>query len=229
KQALLRCLKEIKHPKVRRGIVGALGSYELDNEVADSLQTIIEDVSESYYVRQAACISMGRLKTSDRLPVLLKALGYKSHAEVIASGAVTGLAELGTDESFLHVMQRTKPGFPTPVRVSAVVGLAKFPNRHEVFEALERLSKDSSERVRHAVVAAARELLDPRLLTMLDTMAEKDLNERVRRNAREVAKKIRDHLEKGVEYKTLREELDKIREENRRLADRIYRMEGKLA
>ncbi|MEM4288391.1 MAG: hypothetical protein QXV97_06245, partial [Candidatus Caldarchaeum sp.] len=92
----------------------------------------------------------------------------------------------------------------------------------------ERLSKDSSERVRHAVVAAARELLDHRLLTMLDTMAEKDLNERVRRNAREVAKKIRDHLEKGVEYKALREELDKIREENRRLADRIYRMEGKL-
>ncbi|MEM2237531.1 MAG: M1 family aminopeptidase [Candidatus Caldarchaeum sp.] len=228
KQALLRCLKEVKHPKVKRGIVEALGSYELDNEVADSLQTIIEDVSESYYVRQAACISMGRLKISDRLPVLLKALGYKSHAEVIASGAVTGLAELGTDESFPHVMERTKPGFPTPVRVSAVVGLAKFPNRHEVFEALERLSKDSSERVRHAVVAAARELLDHRLLTMLDTMAEKDLNERVRRNAREVAKKIRDHLEKGVEYKALREELDKIREENRRLADRIYRMEGKL-
>jgi aminopeptidase N len=59
-------------------------------------------------------------------------------------------------------------------------------------------------------------------------MAEKDLNERVRRSAREVAKKIRDHLEKGVEYKSLREELEKIREENRRLAERLYRVEGKV-
>ncbi|MEM2051500.1 MAG: M1 family aminopeptidase [Candidatus Caldarchaeum sp.] len=229
KQALLRCLKQVRHPKVRRGVVEGLGSYQLDSEVAESLQKVIEDAGESYYVRQSACISLGRLKLSDKTPVLLKALSYKSHAHVIACGAVTGLAELGTDEAFPHIIERTEPSFPTPVRVSATVGLAKFPGKREAFEALEKLSHDASERVRHAVVAAARELLDPRLLSMLDRMSEKDLNERVRRGAREVARKIRDHLERGVEYKALREELDKIREENRKLADRIYRMEGKLS
>jgi aminopeptidase N len=120
------------------------------------------------------------------------------------------------------------PKHPTPVRVAATVGLAKFPGRPEVVEHLTKLSEDGNERVRHAVVAAARELMDPKLLPVLDRMAERDLNERVRRTAREVAKKIRDHLERGVEYKLLREELEKVREENRRLSERLFRVEGKL-
>ncbi len=228
KQALLNCLKEVKHPKVRRGIVEALGSFESDASVAEALQKIIEDPSESYYVRQSACISLGRLKIVDKISVLLNALGYKSHAEAIACGAVTGLSELGTDDAFTHVLERTGKSYPTPVRVSAVVGLAKFPHKREIFEALDRLSRDENGRVRNAVVAAARELLDPRLLRTLEEMMEKDVNERIKRNAREVAKKIKDHLEKGVEYKTLKEEIEKVKDENRRLAERLYRIEGKI-
>ena len=97
-----------------------------------------------------------------------------------------------------------------------------------MFERLEKLSYDSNERVRGAVVSAARELMDSRLLGTLDRLAEQDLNGRVCRNAREVAKKIRDQLEKGVEYKALREEIEKVRDENRRISERLYRVEGKL-
>ncbi len=228
KAALLRVLEKVKHPKIRRGIVEALGSFEKDTEVMRMLAKVVEDSSESYYVRQAASISLGRLKLEDAVPVLIKALDYPSHAHVIPSGAVQGLAETGLDKVYEHVSKRTEKSYPTPVRVSATVALAKFPEKRETYTLLEKLSEDSNERVRHAVVAAAREMMDPRLLPMLDKMAEKDLNERVRRSAREVSKKIRDHLEKGVEYKSLREELEKIREENRRLAERLYRVEGKV-
>jgi len=228
KQALLRCLADVKHPKVRRGVVEALGSFEKDEQVAEALKKIIDDASESYYVRQAACISLGRLKTPENLPALIKALGYESHAHAIACGAVAGLSELGTDEAFTYVAGRTEPPYPTPVRLAAIAGLAKFPDKQEVFERLEKLSYDSNERVRGAVVSAARELMDSRLLGTLDRLAEQDLNGRVCRNAREVAKKIRDQLEKGVEYKALREEIEKVRDENRRISERLYRVEGKL-
>ncbi|MEM1948028.1 MAG: M1 family aminopeptidase [Candidatus Caldarchaeum sp.] len=228
KQALIDLEKHVVNPKVRRGVVEALGGFEKDSEVFDVLKKIVEDSRESYYVRQSACISLGRLKIEDSPPVLERALEFRSHAEVISSGAVTGLAETGFERAFEIVVKRTQHDYPTPVRVAATVALAKFPDKREAYEILEKLSEDESERVRHAVIAAAREMMDPRLLKILDKMAEKDLNERARRGAREVAKKIRDNLEKGVEYKALREELERIKEENRRLSERIYRIEGKL-
>jgi aminopeptidase N len=227
-QALLRCLDKVAHPKVRRGVVEALGAFESDTSVAERLAAVIEDKRESYYVRQSACISLGRLKIREMLEVLKRALTYPSHAHVISAGAVTGIAETGFDDALKLVSEMLGPKHPTPVRVAATVGLAKFPGRPEVVEHLTKLSEDGNERVRHAVVAAARELMDPKLLPVLDRMAERDLNERVRRTAREVAKKIRDHLERGVEYKLLREELEKVREENRRLSERLFRVEGKL-
>ncbi|MCS6783974.1 MAG: M1 family aminopeptidase [Candidatus Caldarchaeum sp.] len=227
KKALIRLEKSVHHPKIRRGIVEAMGIFEKDKEVFDVLVKVIENASESYYVRQSACISLGRLKLVEALPVLTEASKTSSHAHVIHSGAVQGLAETGFDEAFKFVVERVNQEYPTPVRVAATVSLAKFPGKKEVYEILEKLSEDDSERVRHAVVAAARELLDPRLLQILDKMAEKDLNERVRRTAREVVKRIRDNLERGVEYKALREEVEKMKEENRRILDKIYRIEGK--
>jgi len=228
KEALLRCLEEVKHPKVLRGVVEALGIFEGDKKVGERLSLVIRDEKMSYYVRQAACISLGKLKLLEMADVLSQALSFSSHADSIASGALTGLAELGTDESFEIIVKHLDLKYSTPRRVAAVAGLAKFPGKKEVYELLKRLSQDWNERVRHAVVAASRELLDPRLLDVLETMAEKDVNERVRRNAREVAKKIREHLEKGTEYKALREEIEKIREENRKLHERLFKVEDKI-
>ncbi|MEM4206402.1 MAG: hypothetical protein QXQ43_03900, partial [Nitrososphaerota archaeon] len=72
-----------------------------------------------------------------------------------------------------------------------------------------------------AVVAACKELMTPETLTILDKMAENDLIEMIRRSARDAAEKIRKNLEKGVEYKALREELERIKEENRRLLEKV--------
>jgi len=60
---------------------------------------------------------------------------------------------------------------------------------------------------------------------MLDDLASRDPDGRVRRLAREVAKRIRDQLERGVEYQRLREELEQVREEHRRLMEEIGRLE----
>jgi len=71
----------------------------------------------------------------------------------------------------------------------------------------------------------ADEVKHPALLPMLDDLASRDPDGRVRRLAREVAKRIRDQLERGVEYQRLREELEQVREEHRRLMEEIGRLE----
>lgn len=225
--ALLRCLERVKHPKIRRAIVEGLKAFKGNEAVASSLSRVLRDSAESYYVRSQAAISLGTIKAQTSENVLLENLKTPSHNHVITVGCIQGLAELGTERAFNVVMEYTKLGQPNTVRVGATLSLAKFPERREVYERLDELSRDPYDRVRQAVVAAAREMMDHRLTPTLDRMAETDVNERVRRGAREVAQRIREHLEKGIEYKALREELERVKEENRRLVERIAKLEGK--
>ncbi len=225
-EALIHAEKIVKHPKVRRAIARALGLFK-DEESAKVLSKILKDDSESYYVRAEAAVSLGKTRWNEAFKHLREALMVKSHNDVILRGALSGLAELGTDEAFNIIKQYVSKGKPTLVRATAITALAKFPDKKEAIDLIVDASKDENMRVRYATVMAAQQMMSPKLLPMLDKLADEDLDERIRRRARETARKIRKHLERGVEYQKLREEIEKIKEENRRLLDRISRIEIK--
>jgi aminopeptidase N len=223
-ERLVEAYGGVRHPRVRRAIVEALGSSRR-KEAAEFLDRVLHDSSESYYVRAEAARALGRLKWEFAEHSLKRALEYESHLEVIKRGALEGLAELGAEDALRLVLRHTEPDVPTPVRVTAVQSLAKFGPRKEVLEAVRRAMRDGSVRVRLAALAAALELLEPRLLADLQELAERDVEGRVRRMAREVAERIRRAMERGAEYQRLREEVEKLREEYRKLLDRISHME----
>src|SRR5439155_6529040 len=58
RDALLTCLK-VKHPKARRGVVGALGQFR-DERAAEALESIVRKGDASYYVEAAAALSLGQ-------------------------------------------------------------------------------------------------------------------------------------------------------------------------
>ncbi len=224
--ALHTCAAGVRHPKVRRAVAEALGSFK--GETAGRLlQEILRNPDESYYVRHQAASSLGKTGWKNAFELLVEALRVPAHNHVVTVGALQGLAEIGGEESLRTILQHTELGRPTVVRGWATQVLGKFPGRKEVMDRLLDLSKDQFYRVRIATVLAAEELLDEKMLPMLDSLVGVDLDGRVRRRAREVAKKIRDHAEKGSEYKQLRSEIEDVREENRRLLDRLARLETK--
>ena len=225
KGELIRLLKLVTHPRVRRSIVDALGNFRGDSEVAKVLLSIAKDDKESDYVRYAALVSLGKLRIRDLEGELMKALEYGGFNFILTQGAVRGLGELGTDDAFKVVLNYTEPDKPTLVRAAAVMTLSGFIDRREALNRLIELARDEQFRVRYAVVAVADEVKHPALLPMLDDLASRDPDGRVRRLAREVAKRIRDQLERGVEYQRLREELEQVREEHRRLMEEIGRLE----
>ena len=225
-QALIEAEEKVGHPKVRRAIMKALGSFK-DKRASELLSKVLANDEESYYVRAEAAISLGKTKWEKAYKHLTKALKVKSHNDVIMRGAISGLSELGTNDAFKVIKEYTTVGHPTLVRATAIVALAKFPEKKEAIDIIEDASKDENLRVRFAAIMAAEQILSPKLLPMLDRMAAEDLDERVIRRAREVARKIRKHLEKGVEYQKLREEIEKIKEENRKLLDMMAKMEMK--
>ncbi|MGC9135786.1 M1 family aminopeptidase [Caldivirga sp.] len=225
KVELLRLLKRVTHPRVRRSIIDALGNFRGDAEVAKVLLNIANDGKESDYVRYAALVSLGKLRIRDFENELIKALNYGGFNYMITQGALRGLSELGTDNAFKVVLSHTEPNKPTLVRATAVMALGKFIDRREAIDRLIELAKDDQFRVRFAVVATADEVKHPALLPTLDELASRDPDGRIRRLARETAKRIRDQLERGVEYQRLREEIEQIREEHRRIMEEIGKLE----
>jgi len=220
REALLSALSSIKHPKVRRAICDALGNYR-DDKVCDALKKVLAEVDESYYVRQSAAISLGKMRREEVYEYLLKFINEPSHNYAITIGVLRGLAEIGDERCLKTILEHSYEDKPTIVRSAAIMSLGKFPGRREVIKVLQDYSRDENYRVRQAVVAACKELMAPEVIPILEKMAESDLMEMVRRSARDAAEKIRKNLEKGVEYKALRDEIERIREENRRLVERI--------
>lgn len=219
RDALLRCLGEVTHPKVRRAVCEALGNYR-GRFVAEALRSVLLNSDESYYVRQAAAISLGKTREEWAREVLMSVIDAPSHNYAVTTGVLRGLGELGGDESMKVIINYAGPGRPSLVRSAAITTLGKFPGRREVHDLLAEYAADENYRVRRAVVAACRELLAPEVLPILERMSM-DVYEMIRRAARDAAEKIRRHMEKGTEYKALREEIEKIREENSRLLERI--------
>ncbi len=224
--ALIEVEQKVTHPKIRRAIARALGNFK-EERAAEVLVKILTNDEESYYVRSEAATSLGKTKWEKGFDYLVKALEVPSHNHVITRGALRGLSELSGDKAFEIILDHTKLGKPTLVRADAIAALARFPEKKETVETIIEASKDENYRIRASAIRAAQEMMSPKLLPMLDKLAAEDLDERIRRLAREVATKIRRQLEKGVEYQKLREEIEKIREENRRLLDRIAKLEMK--
>ncbi|ADN50911.1 M1 family aminopeptidase [Vulcanisaeta distributa] len=226
-KALLNALNNERHPRVRQAIAEALGNFKGNGDAARVLTSILENTSESYYVRSKAAQSLGKLGMMDYAGELIKALNYPSHNHVITQGALQGLSELGTDEAVDTLIKYTELGKPTLVRMVATQSLGKFVGIRRVYDRIRELLKDPYYRVRYAAVAAVESSLDPRFLDALDDLASRDLDGRIRRYARDVARKIREQMQRGVEYARLREEIERIREEQRRIMDRLGRMEAK--
>ena len=223
-KALIECLEKVENPRVRRGIVKGLGEYR-DERAAKALAEVLSNPRESYYVRAEAATSLGRTKVPWALDVLKRHLDTPSHWEVITRGVLAGLAELGGDEAKKIIIEYSKPGKNRWVRIAAAQAMGKFPGDKEVLDAMAQLARERDHRIQMAVASAAREMMDPRTLDILKRIVEDPAMPWAYKAARIAERKIREHVEKGVEYKALREEIEKMREESRRLVERIERIE----
>ncbi|MEM4239491.1 MAG: HEAT repeat domain-containing protein, partial [Nitrososphaerota archaeon] len=227
RKALLEALEKVKNAKVRRVICEALGNFR-GRETVEALSRVLSSDEESYYVRQSAAISLGRTKEAEVYETLLRHIDTPSHASAITAGVLRGLAELGGEDSLKVLLRYAESDKKTPARAAAVASLGKFPGRREVMESLRHYARDPNYRVRQAVIAACRELLSPDVIGILEDLAQNDAYEMNRRAARDAAERVRRSLERGVEYKELREELERIKEENRRLVERVSILAGAI-
>ena len=235
-EALLACLN-VEHPRARRGVVSALGEFRDEPPVhrgaraAETLERVLDEGDPSYYVEADAAAALAKTRSPRAFAALERALEKESHNEVIRVRTFAGFGELRDERALPIAIDWTRYGRPPQARDAAAACLGKLGHYVERKEpALDRLVElldDPSLRTRLASVGALQELDEDRAIPALERLAARELDGRVVRRCREVIARLREGRDKGDEVKKLRTELEKMREEQRTLKDRMEKMEAR--
>ncbi len=228
RDALLRCL-DVQHAKARRAVMAALGGFHGDERVFQALKGPAAD-DRSWFVESEANRSIGKLRVDGAYDVLEQHFHRPSFRSVVRNGCIDGLVELRDERGFALLSEAATYGQPFQSRPQAATALAKlalhFPARKKpVGDVLVDLLDDPDFRVRIAAANALRTLGDVSYAPELDRMAERELDGRGVRTAREAAQNLRRGAGMTEEVRRLRDDLEGLRSENVKLRDRIERME----
>ena len=212
------------HPKVVRAAADALGNFR-DAEAATAL---IETARRhaSYFVRHAALLSLGKTRDARAFEVLAEAARTRTWNSIVEGGAIAGLAALADPRAMQLLLEACAPPQPEGLRRAAVTALGRIgtlveEERTRALDALVQYLDDPSYLVAVAAVEAAEALADVRLLAELDRVGQQAFDGRLRRDAMEAAIRIRKGSKVPVQVNTLRNDIDELRQQQRRLQDQI--------
>ncbi len=219
----------IEHPKARRGVVNALGSFLRDNIVMNSLSSFLSNGDESYYVEAEATLSLGKIKIPEAFDIITKQLSKDSHVEIIRRMALKGLAELEIDRSIEVLKEWSKKNKPTLIRTEAITALGKLGKRYQTDEILEFLVpmlKERKFRVKMAVVSAIEAIGSLKGVKYLEEMEEREVDGRIKRRAYEAINKIHKEAKKPEEIDKLRKDLEEMAKTTKELNAKVRKLEA---
>jgi aminopeptidase N len=215
----------VSHPKVRRAVVSALGQFKKE-EAADALISLFAKGDPSYLVEAECLRAIGRTKSEKALDFIVKGIERPSWQEVVRVGGVDGLGSLGDPKAIPVLLEKVKLGNHLRVREAATVALGKVGKDNvEVTDRLTDLLGDYWFRVRGFAASALAELKVSSAVPAISKAADKELDGRIKRQFREAIARIRASRTSDDELKRLSDDLDKLREENRLLRERVDRLE----
>jgi aminopeptidase N len=236
RDALLDGLKA-KGPKVRRACAEHLSKFHGDAKAATALKDLLTKGDESYFVEAAALTAYGKLDQADLSTVLLPWLAKPSHNEVLRTAALEGLGNVSDLSSLDVLISWTKRGKSRTTRIAALRALGHLLQKHKSNEELQKkavpaLTACLEGETMNLQMGAINALRDAgrsanTALGALDALARHDPEDRVRDLAKKVAEQIRGTGATPADMAKLREELDKLKQANEALQQRLEKVERK--
>ncbi|MFI5403297.1 MAG: M1 family aminopeptidase, partial [Planctomycetota bacterium] len=227
RDALLAAIA-IPNPKARRAIVEALGKFKDDALVLAALEKIAIGGDPSCYVESEAIKAYAAMRPKDGVLKLTPLLARDSHNNVIREAVLGGLGGLLDPAATDVLIEWTATGKPRDCRGAALDGLANLATAcawdgaqaAQVVAAVQRcLARTENGRLKARAADTLRALgqqASP-ALGSLEALADHDPAENVRKQAREAIERIRSGAQPQVELSRLREEIQKVRDENKAL------------
>ena len=220
----------LSHPKARRAVVMALGEFK-DDRSAAILSDIVHAGDASYFVEAEAAAALGKTRRDSALTPLQQAAHAPSWNETIRNGVFRGLAELQDESAIPLLRDFTTYGQPPMARYAAVRALGKLggekdPAPAPIVETLIALLDEEHFRTRMAVLDALESLHSPKTLPALERLRARDLDGRIQRRVAEVIEALRSERRQTDEVQQLRDDFQALRETNKKLLDRLDRLEA---
>jgi aminopeptidase N len=221
----LKALLEVGIPKnrrVRRAMAAALGNFK--DESARGVILSLLKTDESPYVRCEAALSLAKCWPEGALPHLRDAMLVHSPNETLAEACLDAMGKIKNEEVNGIVKECIPYGKPTRVRIGAlkaIKGRGKIAD-DEVSVLRDILLHDKEFRVRvYLVDYVIRPLGDMRFLEVLKEASSEDPDHRVKRSALETYHEFLAGAEHSGTISKLRDEVEELKEENRRLAAKL--------
>jgi aminopeptidase N len=229
REVVATALGKEPHPKARRLFARALGAFRHDERAADALEAPLQR-DASYFVEAESATAMARTRSPRAFERLKAAMQRPSYLDAIASSCLSGFAELRDERGIELALAAACYGRPVVARRAAiaalgVLGAEHASRRRQIRETLCELLEDPDFRARIAAVEALRVLGDTDAIGPLERAVTADLDGRVRRRAREVARALEGGAEKDARVQALRDSLEKLEAESRTLRDRVAALE----
>jgi aminopeptidase N len=223
-RAMLIAALSHRHPKVVRAVAVALGNFR-DPDAAAALAEAAAS-QKSYFVRNAALTALGKTRDARAFDVLQSAAKQRTWNGTVEAGSVRGLAELADPRALPIVLDASRPEQGEGLRRAAVSALGRIgalleDERTRVVDELEQRLDDESFPVAQEAIATAEALGDPRLLPALERLCVQAFDGRLRRDAMEAAIRIRKGAKVPTQVTALRDDIDELRQEQRRLQEQI--------
>ncbi|MDY7015036.1 MAG: M1 family metallopeptidase, partial [Cyanobacteriota bacterium] len=232
---------EDKDARVRRAAVEGLGNFKTE-ESYTLAKTLAEQGDPSYYVEAAALrvlggMVLGNLKEKqDELlefyrQILQERAGWN---EVVRGGAIAGLQRMKTSPAAADLIgQYIQPGIPQPLRLSAIrslgaVSSGQTPDQVEsILEQLETCSAETFFLTQMATISALGQMQTAGAIEILEALRDRSPDGRVRRAAEEAIAKVQKNLGSDKTLKQLRDDIDRLKQENQDLKSRLSELEAK--
>ncbi len=247
-EALIKALQELdpeQFSRVRAAIASALGKYQHPQQAnmaarsAGALRALLEKGDISYNVEVAAAVALGKTRTAGAVDALVKLLDRPSWRHILQRGIFQGLAASGEDRVVdILAGYINNPANHVTLRHAAIFGMISLgDNRHLYSEAArQRAITSLSQAVEHdtwspARMAAARALMkldDKRAIPLLERLATSELDSAAQRYMRIAAYTLQNSDKSEEQLKLLRQDLNELREENRRLKEQLGALEARV-
>lgn len=187
---IMEAYEKEKNHRAQRSMIYALEKFQYP-EVRELLLRAIKR-EDSYIIPSSAFSMLGKNKTENDLELLKKGIKRKSWANIIATGAIAGMASIQNEEAFQTILELTQPNYSNDIRIAAVTTIGKTGkgNIEKAVQKLEQLTEDHSINIQLAAIEAIGNIGDERIIPTLEKFTKGHLDGRVKRTALESIRKI---------------------------------------
>jgi aminopeptidase N len=204
------------HPKMRRAIASALGTFASTDATLAALTQLSSD--ESYFVIAEALASIGRSRAPGAFELLRAQLETPSWQDTIAGGALRGLAELGDERAVSLVVACAANDRPAWLREAA---LAVIPRLYATLDrqpsvlvdTIVRALDDPLHDIRRIAMTAAGRMGDPAARPLLARVADDRSEGFLQRIAADAVADIDRAQRTPAELDRLQRDIDELRSE----------------